>query len=237
MIEIAALDDEEIWIERERHISEIYFNNIGEAFHFFSYTDVERFMFEFEDTGYDIILMDMEMPDMNGLEVTKKIRRIRLDVPIIYVTNHIEYAPAAFEMNGFRYIPKRMLSEKLPLAYQAAIQLIQKQKKEYFMIQNQSGLTQILKSDIYYLRKEKKYVIVVHKEGEDKVRGSLNEIHQRLGERQFIRIDKSYVVNIEQIRSLKKRKLELQNDIFLEVSQPQLANVRQKIVEYWGEII
>lgn len=234
MIKIVALDDEELWIASERQITEQYFKS-GE-YEFLGYTSVQEFLLNLERTESDIYLLDMEFPEKNeisGLAIGKKIKDLYPKSTIVYITGHIEYAIDAFEVNAFRYIPKAMLDKKLPEAYNAIAYKISLQKEEFFAVMMEKRMEQIAKSQIYYLYKDKKYVIIVHSEGECKVRASLDEIQKRLNQECFLRIDKGCVVNITHVMSFEHYQLKIRNGTYLTISHPQMKNVKQKITEYW----
>ena len=232
MIKIAALDDEKEWLETERKITEHFFKE-KESYKFCAYSNVEKFLLELEEGYFDLFLLDMELPQMNGLKIAKKVKQIQAAPLIIYVTNYVEYAVEAFEVNAFRYIPKKLLREKLPEAYATLLDEIHERKETYFVAQNNSHMEKIPEDQIYYIYKDKKYAFVVHKFGESKIRATLDEIYQKLNADEFIRIDKSYVVNLRHVMALEKRQVKLRNGTLLPVSQPQLANVKKRISEYW----
>lgn len=232
MIRIAALDDDKEWLDVERKITEDFFQS-KEAFKFYAYDNVEKFLLELEDDYFDIYLLDMELPDTDGLKIARKIKTIQADSLIIYVTNYVEHAVEAFEVNAFRYIPKNLLEAKLPEAYKILTEQIQQKKERYFTIQNSARMEKIPESQIYYLVKDKKYVYIKYRFGESRIRSTLEEAYQRLDQNEFIRIDKSYIVNLKHIMGLEKRQVKLRDGTYLDVSQPQLANVKKKISEYW----
>ncbi len=232
MLRIAALDDDIEWLDVEKKITEATFSN-EEAFEFYGYNNVEKFLLDLEDKEFEIYLLDMELPDTDGLKLARRIKRIQADPFIIYITNYVEYAVEAFEVNAFRYIPKNLLEIKLPDAYKMLMEQLSQKKERYFIIQNHTRMEKIPESQIYYLVKDKKYVYIKYRFGESRIRSTLEEVYQRLDQNEFIRIDKSYIVNLKHIMGLEKRQVKLRDGTYLDVSQPQLANVKKKISEYW----
>lgn len=236
MIKIAALDDEKQWIITEEKITEQCFP-AGE-YEFLGYTSAHEFLLSLKNIESDIYLLDMEFQEtvgLTGLDIGKEIKDLYEKSVIIYITGHVEYAIEAFEVNAFRYIPKVMLEKKLPEAYQAIAHIISRRKEEYFTIEMENRIAQVAKSQIYYFYKEKKYVIIVHSEGECKVRSSLEEIQKRMNQECFLRIDKGCVVNITHVMSLEHYLVKMRNGVYLTVSHPQIKNAKQKITEYWGQ--
>lgn len=98
-------------------------------------------------------------------------------------------------------------------------------------------MMKIPEDSIYYVQKEKKYVNVVYvdkEERKEKVRMTLAEAYDRLTKQNFLYIDRSCIVNIMHIMALENRKVKLRNGIYLDISQPQYANVRRQISDYWS---
>ena len=84
-------------------------------------------------------------------------------------------------------------------------------------------------------KKEKKYVRVVHRDGEDKVRMTLAEAYDRLTAADFVQIDRSCIAGLRHIMAVEKHKVRLRNGVYLDISQPQYAYVRKQISEYWSK--
>lgn len=233
MVRIVALDDEICWIETLRQITQEFFGQ--EEYEFFSYMNAEKFLFDMEEKReYDIILLDMEMPGTNGLEVGGKVRLRHPESVIIFITNYVEYAVQAYEVNAFRYIPKCMMKEKLPEAYAALVEKLKTQEKRFFSISNNEKMEKIPEDSIYYLKKEKKYVYVVHSGGKEKVRMTLAEAYDRLTAGDFVYIDRSCIAGLRHIMAVENHQVKLRNGTHLDISYPQYANVRKQISEYWS---
>lgn len=231
---IAALDDDKEWIETEREITVEHFQE--EKYKFRGYLSAKELLSDIEEEEFDIFLLDMELPDGNGLETARAVKRKQEKAVIIFVTNYVEYAVEAFEVNAFRYIPKKLLKEKLPEAYEAVRKRIEQRTESYFIIQTETRLEKIPKDQIYYMTKEKKYVNIIHKAGQSRIRASLDQVQKSLDSDCFLRIDKGCVVNIEHVMSLEKYQVRMRNGIELTVSHPQLKNVKIKIAEYWSRV-
>lgn len=234
MIRIAALDDNEEWLELESRITNTYFEESKEEFEFHKYSNVNQFLLDLEDgVCFDIYLLDIELPEWNGLKVAREIKKRYLEVLIIYITGYVEYAIEAFEVNAYRYIPKKLLQEKLPEAYASLKQKLVRETGPYYTIQTNSRLERLAQNDIYYLQKEKKYVIFMRADGISKVRATLDEVYSDLERERFVRIDKGRIVNLRHIMKLENREVKMRDGVYLSVSQPQLAMVKRRIAEYW----
>lgn len=233
MIRIAVLDDDPMYIERVRKITEKSMHQLEMRYEFYAYETGQSVLDDIrQEICYDVYLLDVQLPDINGLEIAKQIRRRWSDPVVIYITNYIDYAVEAYELNTYRYIPKQMLEEKLPQAYRSMKGLLKKKEeaRRVYTIERYGQQEKIFYRDIYYLKKDRKYVILVHKDGESTVRRTMSEIIEELGEKEFLLIDRSYAVNIEHVQSVKNCQVYIQNGEVLPVSKPRWPHVRDTLM-------
>ena len=233
MLTIAVLDDEEIYIESICRITKECMNQMKMDYEIGTYrrgqdvlTDLRR------GRCFDIYLLDMKLPDMDGLEVAKKIRRKLSDSILIYVTHYIDFSIEGYEVNAYRYILKTQLEEKLPMAY-ASLEAALRRKKQpdrYYLVERYGKQEKIFYRDIYYLKKDRKYVVIVHKDGESPVRKSISALLEGFYGKEFLMIDRSYVVNINQVESLKDYEVHIRNGEILPVSRPKWKSVCEIIM-------
>ena len=96
---------------------------------------------------FDLFFLDVEMEDQaNGIELTHKIRCRYQEPMIVYVTNHLECAPKAFEVNAYRFIPKRMLADKLSDVLDHALAVIDQIDQCAYVVDTPDCVERILKS-------------------------------------------------------------------------------------------
>ncbi len=235
MLKIAVLDDQEEYVKKIRDLITQSMQNLGVPYRFKKYTQAKELLSDLQEKEYfDIYLLDVEMPELSGLEVARQIRKECWGPIIIYITNYVEYAVEAFEVNAYRYIPKSMLEEQLPKALAALIAQLEKVEDEVYKVEKGYQFERIPHQEIYYLKKEEKYVLIVHKRGKSRVRKTLMEMMDDLGRSDyFIKIDRSYVVNVLHIMSLKNQQILLRDGSKLPVSKPRLVQVKREILEYW----
>lgn len=235
MLKIAVLDDQVEYIEQIKILTYKSMQSLEMEYELKSYDYVEELLTDLQEKRYfDIYLLDVELPNMSGLEVARRIRKVSWKSIIIYITNYVEYAVEAYEVNAYRYIPKVMLEEKLPDAFAALCVQIGQENEAFYKIERGYQFERILYQEIYYLKKEEKYVQIIHKRGISRVRKTLADVVEELKDsKYFITIDRSYVVNVMHIMSLKNQQILLRDGSVLPVSKPRLAQVKRKIIEYW----
>lgn len=198
------------------------------------YQKGEDLLFDLENRKYfDLYYLDVEMPGVSGLELARKIKEFHPEVSIVFVTNHVEYAPQAFELNAFRFIPKRLLEEKLPESLDHILPKIDQKDQRVHVIEVHDGVEKIYFKNIRYISKDGKYIDIHHANGNSRKRKSLAQIMKELHSPEFIYIDKSYIVNLRQIVSMVKNEVILKSDIRLPVSRSRQKEVKEQIAAYW----
>lgn len=233
MISIAVLDDEVVYIDQIRKITEACMELMNTEYEFRGYEKEQDILEDLKNGRYyDLYLLDVQLPDINGLEIARQIRRRYEEPVLIYITNYVDYAVEAFEVNAFRYITKQALEEKLPQAYQAMNTLLKKKKvsDRLYRIERYGSQEKILYRDIYYLKKDRKYVIIVHKDGKSRVRSTMKEILEELQDERFLAIDRSFAVNINYVQAIKNYEIYIKNGDILPVSKPRLPYVRDAFI-------
>lgn len=237
MLTIAVLDDEDIYIDRISRITEECMKQMGINYEIGIYRSGQEVLTDLKKGRYfDIYLLDVKLPDMDGLEVAKQIRRRLSDSILIYVTHYIDYCIEGYEVNAYRYILKTKLEESLPLAYLSMKEALRKKKKcdRFYMVEHYGQQEKIFYRDIYYLKKERKYVIIVHRNGESQVRKPIGVVLKELRSEEFLMIDRSCAVNIDHVDLLKDYAAYIQNGETLPVSRPKWAYVKDMIMNGRG---
>ena len=204
-----------------------------------TYTQSQNLLYDISDDSffYDLILLDIEMPEINGMEISKQIKAYLPDVRIIFVTSHTEYAIDAFELSIFRYVPKNDLGTKLATAITDAARLIELEYGQEYVIQTANRMEKIPYKEIFYIRRDGKNAVIISGYGISKVRKSLQRVFEELDAPEFIYIDRGYIVNIIQIMKVSNATAFLKNGEQLPISRSHLQDVKQKINQFWGEHI
>lgn len=188
----------------------------------------------------DIALLDVDFygANYNGMDIARKLRMLRSDTIIIFVTNFIEYAPEGYEVQAFRYVLKRDvaadLKKILPLAFQQL-------NKVTLPIQVNGEIIRIPLDDIMYLEVQQHNVTVVtcgltsgKTPSTYSFYATLGDLEKRLAPFGFLRIHKSYFVNMKHLKKFQCREAILDNGMTLRVSEKSYADNKQKFLLWKG---
>ena len=236
MVKIAICDDEEKSVLLHKKIVRecLQVERIG--CDITTYTQSRNLLYDITDDGffYDLILLDIEMPGISGMEIPQQLKGFLPNVRIIFVTSHTEYAIDAFELSIFRYVPKNNLEVKLAAAVTDAAKLIELEAGQEYTIQTASRMEKIPYKDIFYIQRDGKNASITSSVGTAKVRKSLQQVFDELNTPEFIFIDRGCIVNIIQIMKISDGMVVLKNGEQLPISRSHLQEVKQKINQFWG---
>ena len=233
MLTIAVLDDEVRCVNLIRELTQKCMHEMNIRYVIKGYTKTDDLLNDFEqERYYDIYLLDIEMPGINGLEIARRIRRKLASVFLIYITNYVKYAIEAFEVNTYRYIPKQALEQKLPEAYRSIKKQLDKRKlsRKYYVIEWYDKKIRILYDDIYCLRKEDKYVVIEHKNGSARVRKPLSLVVEELNSKDFYIIDRGLAVNLNQVSAVLENSVKLCNGMIFQVSKSRWRQLEELLL-------
>lgn len=237
MVRIAICDDEKEAVTLNEDIVKRDLQACGIGYEITAYTHSGNLLSDITDDGFffDLILLDIEMPDLSGMELTKKIAAYLPNVKIIFITSHIEYAIDAFELSIFRYVPKNDLKERLTSAVVDAAKLIELEAGKEYIIQTAGRMEKIPYRDIFYIQRDGgKNSVICTAAGMSKVRKSLQHVFEELDTPEFIFIDRGCIVNIIHIMKVSGSMAFLKNGEALPISRSHLQDVKQKINHFWG---
>lgn len=163
----------------------------------------------------DVVLLDIRMPGMNGIETAHHLNALESPPAVIFTTAYDEYAIEAFDARAVGYVLKPVRRERLDRALEQAARLsditlndIAKQsgipdRRKHICVRSKGALKLIAVRDVFYFHADQKYVRVHHRNGEDLFDESLNNLEQEFAD-EFVRIHRNALVAVRQIDALKK---------------------------------
>lgn len=245
MIRVGLCDDEKALLEKlGGFVEECYARDrIFARVDFF--IGSRELLYEIEDgKSFDLLVLDIEMPNMDGMELATQVRKLLPDVLVIFLTSHMEYVLDAYELSIFRYVPKSDSGERLRHALLDAAALIQVQQRESYIIQNQNRLERIPLRHLLYITHEGKNSILVTelKDKDDRpvchrVRKTLQEVYGELDKREFSFIDRGCIVNLAKVMSIQGDDCTLRDGTHLAVSRAKIQGLRERLLEFWKQYI
>lgn len=187
----------------------------------------------------DIAFLDIDMGEAsaNGLALARRLRKLRGDAVILFVTNFVEYSLEGYEVQAFRYLLKSDLEQKLPLYFQQAVDAWQK-GRNLIRITCEGEETDVPPGKLIYIESLARRSIL-HLSGFSRetltTRATLTELTELLQPRGFLRVHKSFLVNMAQLQKLQSTGLVLKDGTELPVSVHRYSEIRQEYLQWKGQ--
>ncbi|KFI50957.1 LytR/AlgR family response regulator transcription factor [Bifidobacterium biavatii] len=194
-----------------------------------TFPSAERFLTRYEEhQDFDILLLDVEMGAMDGVELAKAVRRNSKTVQIVFITGYSDYIAEGYDVEALHYLMKPVDERKLfDVLDRAVVKL--RQNARCLNLQCAEGLVRIPLYDIRYLDVRQNYV-TVHASRDYTVRRSLSEFENELSP-EFFRAGRGLIVNLKQIRRVTKRDVLLADGTSLPLPRGAYEPLNRAIIE------
>lgn len=157
---------------------------------------------------YDVIFLDMEMEQLNGIQTANHIRAIDEYVIIVFITSHTEYMRESFKCTPFRFLVKPLDNAEFTSAFNDICKKLSKHRKVLAFTENKAQI-RLYCDDIIYCESRNHSVLIHTKEKVYKLCRPLSELQEQLDRGLFCRIHRSYIINFHYVKSI------IENDIIL----------------------
>ena len=179
------------------------------------FSSAEAFIFHYvENKEYDVLLLDIEMGNMDGVTLARQIRKSNKSVQIVFITGYSDYIAEGYDVEALHYLMKPLKKEKLCDVLDRAVNKIM-QNEKHLVLNTFDEMIRIPLHEIIYIDVDRNYV-TVHSNKDYTVKKTLAEIEKELDER-FFRIGRSAIVNLKYISRVTKTDVYLNNGIILQL--------------------
>lgn len=187
-----------------------------------------------EHQNFDVYFLDVEMDYVNGVELAKRIRSVDRNAVIIFLTSHEKYAIAGYSCRAFEYITKEKWQRRLPEILEQVQRKLQERGTRIYRIQAERKYEVIGWDEIYYIEKSGKNAVFYCSDGKVyQQRITLEKVFEQLSPKEFVYANRGQIINLMHVTHVDADVVELDGQISLDISRFLLADIRQKLVEYW----
>ncbi len=225
---VAICDDENIQLSMTKTALETAYKSLDLIVD--TYTSGAKLLNAVDAVHYDLIILDIEMPGLNGIDTAKKLRQIEEKTAIVFLTSHVEYALEGYEVNALRYLTKPANTEKLSEIITYLLE--QKKKDKMILLRNSEDVEMVCVADVYYMEAQNQMIRVVTDKGEYQNRYNLGDYEQELGSYGFFRIHRGYLINLGHVRKLTGREIIMEDSAVLPVSRMKETALKNALFHY-----
>lgn len=202
MRNIAIVEDEDgaadVLTEYIRRFSE----ETGQPFHVERYRDGARFLDGY-CAKYAVVLMDIQMPQRDGISASEELRKLDKTVSIIFITNLVQFAQKGYEVDAVAYILKPVQYYDFALKFRKALDIYVMNEKQDFTLNTAEGPCRISTDKLMYVEIVKHRLYYHMVDGVIERTGVLSQVEEELKRFGFLRCNQGYLVNPRFITGIK----------------------------------
>ena len=193
---IAICDDRQEDREYVRQLTARWAQQRGNQVEMTEFCSAEQFLFSCPQPDFDLLLLDIEMGEMDGVSLAKQVRRTNELMQIVFITGYSDYITEGYEVAALHYLMKPVKEEKLFAVLDRVMERLHKNTK-VLTLETAEEMVRVPLYQVSALEVQRNYV-TVHARQDYTVKKSLSELMEQLDER-FFRVGRSAVVNLNDI--------------------------------------
>ena len=225
MIQIAICDDDEFMLKEMTNEIEKVMKEQRVAYQCDKYTESRKLLEQMNEEKYNLLFLDIEMPNKDGFQVAQEIRRKFVSTMIIFISNYESKVFESYEYEPLWFIRKSDLKEMLPKAIMKFMSKIA-EEDIYYEFQTGANKKVVKEKDIIFMECNLHEITVKAVSEDFNIYGSLKKLEIEFTQFGFIRIHKNYLVNRRYIFSVDSKNVILTNKLSLPLSKMRRQNVK-----------
>lgn len=202
-MKIAIVDDSRKDAERLKGYVEQFCAEQEEPVQIFVYRDGLDFLDEMKK-NFDIVFMDVEMPHLDGIKTAKRMRETDESTVLVFITNMAQYAIHGYEVNAIEYMVKPVGYYNFADKMTKALRFVRRDKERILLLKSDDMVAKIPLSEVYYLEKEKNYIVFHTRKEIYRERGSMAEMEEKLQGAGFAKCCSGCLVNLKYVSKMSK---------------------------------
>ena len=186
---------------------------------------------------YQLAFLDVDLKTTDGIALGRQLRQLAPDIVLVYISAYLEFAPQGYTVNAYRYLLKRDIAAQLPNCLEDVLAGMTDPEKTLEVRHNRT-VSAIPLDQIYYLESALRQINVygdIPHVPMCSFYGKIADLPPMLYENGFLKVGRSYVVNLRYVSSIRNYKVELCSGVELGVSRQYYAAIRNAWLEWKGQ--
>ncbi len=194
------------------------------------FPSAEAFLFQYEEENdFDILLLDIEMGGINGVELARRIRERSRRVQIVFITGYPDFMAEGYEVSALHYLMKPVSEKKLYSVLDRAADNLKKAEKQLKVTFDRQTVF-VPFNRILYIEAQRQFVRIHTEEGDYRMKTSLAEMETELDE-YFYRCQRSFLVNLSFVTRIKSQCVILKNGEEIPISRGLAEKIGKAVIK------
>lgn len=231
---IAVCDDEEFLLAQIAEVIKSEFTKIGRSGEISIFNDTKLLLESNRIGSFDVIFLDIDMPDIDGIEAAGIIKNMNPKSLIIFVTSKDELVYKSFEVHPFGFIRKVKLREEISRIVPDIKNELS--RNNYMLSFKIEGIYyRLYTGEIVYIESKGNYIIIKTTDGAIyKYKDSINKKEDELSEHGFVRTHEKYLVNLKHMFKINKSSVTITHNYDIPVSRSRINRVKESFMNYYS---
>lgn len=197
-----------------------------------TYPSAEAFLFAYEDMAhYDLLLLDIQMQEMNGMELAKKLRSKKEEVGILFITGVKEYVFEGYSVDAISYLLKPVQKVKLMECLDKAYSKISS-TTPYTLLDMKGDTSKIKITDIFFVESDLHNTSYITADGKIKNNKGIQIVEEELIPHGFFRSHRSFLINVSKIEKITKKDIYLEDGSIIPIARGRWEEVNLAYLAY-----
>ena len=227
MLNIVICDDDEDVLGTLTERIEAEFVDLDFSVSVHPYSSVRKLTKDMEMTSFDVFFLDIDMPEISGVDFGLHLREHGADICIIFISNREERVFDTFKVDPLRFIRKAKFFDEIEESVRAVISWWERRRDRHLVISSRGDVISILVDDILYVECLDKTQNIVLPSQTISVKCTLSELEEKLCSHNFLKPHKGYLVNYRHIDYIKGMNLVLQNGVSIPISKYKALEIKK----------
>lgn len=180
----------------------------------------------------DVMLLDIDMPNMNGFEIAKFLCKEYPQIKIVFMSAYDNFVYGSFEYYPFAYLRKSHISEELPKVIKRIVDKMNESERQ-LMLMTTSGMKKIDANSVLYVESNRNYCTIYLIYGKKYIcRGTLSAFEREVLNFDFFRIHSAFLVNLEHVERILENGFVLIHNITLPIAQKRAQEFKRTYMDY-----
>lgn len=235
---IAICEDDKTHLLHIRKLLDVYSKDFDDDFTIAEFQNIHDLIQHTENQIiYDLYLLDIFLPDGNGMTLAQNLRKKEITSPIIFLTTSRDYALEAYGVNAVQYLLKPITEKAFFSALQTVMEMQKTENHKHIILKIHKQFHPVPIKDIIYTEAYgHNQIIHLHNQNELKVRMSVSELFLQLStSSKFVRCGSSYIINLSAIKTLQPKKVSMTNGNEIALPRGSYSGLRDQYFQYYDE--